>query len=230
MADRVHHALALDDQRHVEVGDQDAFAGGERRNDVLALGRDDGGHAAAADSVARPFLGRNLGDLVFGEPTGGVDDEAAALERVMADRHLDLVGEDLADQRARELGDVNLFVLGHQRIAGEGIVMFPASQRANPPDRGVDHLETGAIALTPDHALMKCRCDLAALQNQRAVGVEDQLRVVERAVVTLIDAEHDHDVVFAGRGGHRLGDRAGNDDRVVIEVNVLGAARASADG
>jgi hypothetical protein len=57
MADRVHHALALDDQRHVEIGDQDAFAGGERRNDVLAFRRDDGGHAAAANSVARSFLG-----------------------------------------------------------------------------------------------------------------------------------------------------------------------------
>ncbi len=102
--------------------------------------------------------------------------------------------------------------------------MFPAGQRTDAPDGGVDHLQAGAIALTPDHALVKGRRDLAALQNQRAIGVEDQLGVVERAVVALVDAEHDHDVVCAGRRGHRFSDGAGNDDRVVVEVDVFGAA------
>ena len=37
---------------------------------------------------------------------------------------------------------------------------------------------------------------LRRLSTQRAVGIEDQLRVVERAVVALVDAEHDHDAVL----------------------------------
>ena len=48
VADRVHHPLALDDQAHVEIGNQDAFALGDRRGEMLALGGDDGRHAAAA--------------------------------------------------------------------------------------------------------------------------------------------------------------------------------------
>ena len=126
MADRIHHPLALDDQRHVEIGDQDAFARGQRRHDVVAFRRDDRGHAATAQAAARAFLGRNLGDLLFGQPAGGVDDEASALQRVVADRDLDLVGKYLPDQRARKLGDVNFLVLRHQCVARERIVMLPA--------------------------------------------------------------------------------------------------------
>ena len=37
MADLVHHPLALDDQRHVEIGDEDAFAAGERRREMARL-------------------------------------------------------------------------------------------------------------------------------------------------------------------------------------------------
>ncbi len=52
----------------------------------------------------------------------------------MADCHLHLVGEDLTDQRARELGRVDLFVLGHQRVAGEWVVVLPAGQRPDAPE------------------------------------------------------------------------------------------------
>ena len=48
MADRIHHALALDDQADVEVGDEHALAFGQRRREMAAFGRDDRGHAAAA--------------------------------------------------------------------------------------------------------------------------------------------------------------------------------------
>src|ERR1700710_671582 len=48
MADAVHHPLALDDQRHVEIGDHQAFAFAARRRQMHALGRDDGGVAAVA--------------------------------------------------------------------------------------------------------------------------------------------------------------------------------------
>ena len=176
-------------------------------------------------ALRRSFVGRDLGDLLLGEPAGGVDDEAAAFERVMADRHLDLVGEDRPDQRARKLRDMDFLVLRHQRVAGERIVVLPAGQRADAADGGVDHREAGAVALPPDHPLVEGRRDLAALEHQRAVGVEDELRVVERAVVALVDAEHDDHAVLARRGAHRLRHRAGHDDRVVVEADVLGAAQ-----
>lgn len=48
MPNGIHHALTLDDQRHIEIGDQDAFAAGQRRNYMTTFGRDDCGHAAAA--------------------------------------------------------------------------------------------------------------------------------------------------------------------------------------
>ncbi len=138
VADRVHHALALDDEVEIEIGDQHAFALGQRRHDMGAFGRDDRRHAAAVQRLAQLFVGRDFRDLLFGEPAGGVDDEAAALERVVADRHLDLLGEDRPDQRSGKLRDVNFLVLRHQRVAGEGIVVLPAGERADTADGGVD--------------------------------------------------------------------------------------------
>jgi hypothetical protein len=43
--------LRLAIRRHVEVGDHHAFALGERRREVFALGRDDGRVAAAAQRL-----------------------------------------------------------------------------------------------------------------------------------------------------------------------------------
>jgi hypothetical protein len=97
MADGIHHPLALDDQGKIEVGDENAFAFGQRRDEGATLGRDDRCHASPAQALLQGFVRRDRSDLRFGEPTRGVDDEAAALERVVADRHLDLLGEDRPD-------------------------------------------------------------------------------------------------------------------------------------
>src|ERR1700761_5526393 len=136
---------------------------------MIAFRRDDRRHAAAPQAAARSFLGRDLCNLFFGQPTGGIDDEASAFQRVMADRYFDLVGKDLSDQRARKLRDVNFLMLRHQCIAREWIIMFPASKRADPSDRRIRDLEAGAIALPPDHALMKGRRDLSALEGETAI-------------------------------------------------------------
>ena len=168
VADRIHHALALDDEPEIEIGDQQTFAAGQRWDHVCAFGRDDRRHAPAAQRFAQLFIGRNLGDLLLREPTGGVDHEAAALERVVTDRHLDLIGEDRADHGAWKLRHMNLFMLRHQGIAGEGVVVLPTSERAEAADRGVDDREARAVALAPDHALVEGRRDLAPLQHQVA--------------------------------------------------------------
>src|ERR1700737_2343899 len=103
---------------------------------MVALGRDDGGHATPAQALAQTFIGRNLRDLRFAEPARGVDDKAPAFQRVMADRDLDLIGEYLPDQRSRELSDVDFFVLCHQPIEGERIVVLPAGERTSPAAGG----------------------------------------------------------------------------------------------
>lgn len=76
VADRVHHALALQHERHVEIGDEDALAGGERRGEQLAFRRDDRREATAGERFSQLFVGRDLFALLVGQPAGGVDDEA----------------------------------------------------------------------------------------------------------------------------------------------------------
>ena len=95
-----------------------------------AFGRDDGGAAAAAQRALQRRVGRHGGDLLLRQPAGGVDDEAAGFERMMADRHFHLVGEDLSHQRAGELAAMDLLVHGHERVARERVVMLPAGKRA----------------------------------------------------------------------------------------------------
>ncbi len=201
MADRIHHPLALGDEAHTsrsairmpspEVsGGTTWLPSGETiavmQPPVSALRSFSSGEMRAiCSSVSQPVE---------------VDHEAARFQRVVADRHLDLLGEDRSHQRAGELRDVDLLVLRHQRVAGEGIVVLPAGQRADPADGGVDRLQAGAVALAPDHPLVEGRGDLAALEQQAAVGVEDELGVVERAVVALVHPEHDHHAEAAGRG------------------------------
>jgi hypothetical protein len=139
----------------------------------------------------------------------------------MADRHLDLLGEDRPDHRARKLRNMNLFVLRHEGVAGERVVVLPAGERSDAAGRGLDDREARAVALAPDHPLMKRWCDLAALENQPTVGIENQLRIVERSVVALVDAERDHDAETLGQRRDRLGHGAGNDHRVLVEADML---------
>ncbi|MNF05112.1 hypothetical protein D3C80_2047740 [compost metagenome] len=50
---------------------------------------------------------------------------------------------------------------------------------------------------------MICGRYLATFEFEAAVSIEDQLGVVERTMVTFINAQHDHRIVFAGSLGHR---------------------------
>ena len=77
--------------------------------------------------------------------------------------------------------------------------MLPAGQRADPADGGVNGANTSPIALPPDHALMISRRDFPPLQHQATIVVENQLRVVERAAVALIDPDHQHHPVLRRR-------------------------------
>ena len=94
MADAIHHSLALDDQAHVEVSDENAFALGERGHDMSAFRRDDGRHAAAGERFVEALIVGHPRLLGVAEPAGGIHDEAAAFERMVADRDFNLVGEN----------------------------------------------------------------------------------------------------------------------------------------
>ncbi len=98
VADAVHHALALDDQRHVEIGHQDAFTFLQGRRQVAAFRADDRRAAAAAQALLQCWVGLDSGYLRVGKPTCGVHHEAAGFERVVAECDFHLVRKDRADE------------------------------------------------------------------------------------------------------------------------------------
>ncbi len=102
--------------------------------------------------------------------------------------------------------------------------MLPAGERAHAAHGGVDHRETRAVALAPDHPLMEGRRDLPPLQFQRAVGVEHELRIIERSVVALVDSEDDDRAVLARRRRDPIRLRTWRRNGVLIETDVLCAA------
>jgi hypothetical protein len=161
--------------------------------------------------------------LRVAQPARRVDDEAARLQRVVADGHAHLVREDRSHQRARELRAVDLLVRGHQRIARQRVVVLPAGQRADTAGARVHGRQTGAVALAPDHALVVGRRDLAALEHQAAIGIEHQLRVVQTAVVAFVHAQHHHHAQLARRGGHGVRHRARHGGRTLHQQQVVRA-------
>ena len=167
---------------------------------------------AAGDRADRASRIRHDLRLLIGiQPTGGVDDEAARFEGVIADADLGLLGEEWSAERAGPHGRVDLLPVGDQRVAEERVVVLPARQLADSSDGAVDGRRPERVALTPDHPFVIGRRDLATPLKQRAVGVEQQLRVVQGAAVTFVDADGHHD---SGRPG-RIGDGVGRADGMV---------------
>ncbi len=76
------------------------------------------------------LIGGNLLLLLWGQPARGIDHKAARLQGVVAHGDLHLVAKNLPHHRPRKLAAVNLLVLSHQRVAGQGVVMLPAGQRS----------------------------------------------------------------------------------------------------
>jgi hypothetical protein len=70
--------------------------------------------------------------------------------------------------------------------------MLPARQLTDASDGAVDSFQPRTIALTPDHAFVVGRRNLATALDQGAVSIEQQLRIVERAAVALVDADGRH--------------------------------------
>lgn len=98
MPDTVHHALAFQDEAHVEISHQNTFAMGQGWRKVLALGRDDGCHAAARQRLAQFFVGRNSGNLLLSKPSGRIHDKTARFQCMVSNGYFDLVTENRPDK------------------------------------------------------------------------------------------------------------------------------------
>ena len=64
---------------------------------------------------------------------------------------------------------------------------------------------------------MVSRRYFSPLQNQFATAVEQQLRVVERSTITLIDAQQNLHAVLTGSSRNGIGDRAGDHHSLLIQ-------------
>src|SRR5262245_62055160 len=84
---------------------------------------------------------------------------------------------------------MDLLAVGHHRVPRQGVVVFPACQLANPARLAVDGVQTRAVPLAPDHALVICRRYFAAPLDQGTVGIKKQLSVVQSSAVTLVNAD-----------------------------------------
>ena len=121
---------------------------------------------------------------------------------MIADADFGLLREERTAERTRPHRRVNLFTIGDERVAGQRVVVLPARQLADAPDGAVDGRQTGGVTTSPDHSFVEGGQDLAPTLQQSAVGVEEQLRVVERATIALGHADGHHDSRLPCRVGN----------------------------
>ncbi len=143
-----------------------------------------------------------LGDIRRRQRRRAADHPATTLARDML--HRCQPGVAVVPGRCAE--DVD--ILGIEREPGERHVIFPADQRADAADRGVDHPKPRCVAKAPDHALGIGRHQLAVVVGNAAVGVDDGTGIEQGRTadptVTLVVADHQHDTMFRRRLLQRL--------------------------
>ena len=163
---------------------------------------------------------RDLAVVARIEPGGGTHHKTAGLQGVVAHGDGGLFAEDRPHQGSGELGAVDLLPLGHQRKPRQGVVVLPAGQGADAPQLRAHHLQAGAIPLAPHHPLVVGGGELAPFKHHLAVGIDQQLGVVEAAAIALVDAQqHVHAVLTSGGGDlAQLG--AGQLHRLVVEAQM----------
>src|SRR5262245_5806613 len=190
---RVHEPFARVDLNEVEICNRIAFTGFDGPGDEPAIRADNGGEAAAGyrpDGTTRIL--HDLGLLIGIEPRRRAHHKGCGFQGVLTDVGLRLLREDRTEDRSGVHGRVDLLAIGYQRVARERKVVLPAGELADPANSAIDGAQARAVALAPDHALVIGRRDLAAALDQRTVRIEEELRIVDRAPVALIDADRSH--------------------------------------
>lgn len=116
---------------------------------------------------------------------------------------------------------MDLLAVGDQGVAGQRIEVLVARQLSDAPDCAVDRAQPTTVALAPDHPFVVGRHDLAAALQQGAVGVEQQLRVVQRSTVALVDTDRYDHACRTGGLGDRVDRRRRDRHGLVEEPQVL---------
>ena len=158
-------------------------------------------------------VGRNLIEVHAGIDA---DDVAAALAGDVPH------GRDPTVARGERGRGPDVHALAVDVEPGQRHVVLPAGQARQPPVRGVDDRQGGAVAHAPHGALGAGGHQLAVLAEQSAVGSEIQGGVVDRGAVRFAFVHPDHQVRagLASGGGEGVGDRAGHNDGLVDQQRV----------
>src|SRR5688572_10622653 len=139
VAARVHQLLALVDAGEVEIGDDDSFPGPQGFADQSPVRGHDRGETTAGYRANGPSgVLHDLGLLVGIQPGRRTHDEARGFQRVLPDVDLRLHGEQIPKDRPGIHRRMDLFAVGHQRIAGQRVVVLPARQLADATDGTID--------------------------------------------------------------------------------------------
>ena len=102
--------------------------------------------------------------------------------------------------------------------AGQGHIVLPADQRTHGAPGGIHSREVVLIRVAPDDALRAGGLQLPVVAQQLAVGPEDHIGAVQRAVVAapLRIADGDVGTRLLRRRADAVGVRAGAEDGVVV--------------
>ena len=95
----------------------------------------------------------------------------------------------VAEDRTRIHRQVDLLSVGRHRVPRQRIVMLPARQLPDAANLAVHGAQAGTVTLAPDRALVISGRDRAAPLNQGAVGIEEEMGVVQGSAITLVDPD-----------------------------------------
>jgi hypothetical protein len=116
---------------------------------------------------------------------------------------------------------MDLLAVGHHRVTGKRVVMLPAGELTDAPRLAVDRAKPRSVSLAPDHSLVIRRRDLAAALKQGSVRIEEELRVVERSAVALVDANRRDDARLLASLADRGDGRRRHGDGLLQQLQVL---------
>src|SRR5262249_46636224 len=116
--------------------------------------------------------------------------------------------------------DVNLFALGHHGEARERIRVLTADQRADAAHAGCGCAQTSAIAGIPDELFVERRHELAVMDEDLAVGTNQQVAVPQSAYaggIAFRETDRDVDTGLSRRLAYACDLRAISENRRVDE-------------
>ena len=121
-------------------------------------------------------------------------------------------------------------MLGHERVASERIIILPADQATDPADCRFDDLEGRSVTDAPDHSFVIGSRNLAMFQAERAVGIEYQHTIIQRAVVAFVDPDCDHRIMFARGRRNGISNWSRRHDCILIKTDMFVPNRGRAMG